>query len=181
MGMATQNPSTQFHKIKESKMNDSIIKAEDLMNLVKNNNSESVDASGENPESIIEENTEFGVPLGDYDGEVTGVRIWTHRVHNHDVVRIDTALHGGEYAGHVVTKYFNLRTKEAGQCFRREMAGLGITVKLRPDVFQVPSQLVGMSIGVEIAANNKGNNVVHLLKAKPKPVVPQFDPNSIWI
>lgn len=163
-------------------MTDTVINAENLTNTVVNE--EAIEATNENvnvAEEVVEVNTEFGVPVGSYSGEITGASTWRHKDGGHDVVRIDVTLRDIQYLGHTVTKYFNLSSKEAAQCFSREMAGLGVTVSKREDVAKVPKQLLGMIVRVKIVPSNKGNHLVHLSRTAQKSKQVQFDPNSVWI
>lgn len=121
-----------------------------------------------------------GVPVGIYLSKIVDATTRKHPEGEHDVIKIDLEIQSPAESGHILTKYYNLTSKESVQFFRREMKEIGFPLTTRADLETLSVLLPTSIVNAQVADHPSGNQVIYLKGVNGKKMPPKVDPNSLW-
>ncbi len=121
-----------------------------------------------------------GVPVGIYLSKIVAATTRKHPEGEHDVIKIDLEIQSPAESGHILTKYYNLTSKESVQFFRREMKEIGFPLTTRADLETLSVLLPTSIVNAHVADHPSGNQVIYLKGVNSKKRPPKVDPNSLW-
>ena len=121
-----------------------------------------------------------GVPVGIYLSKIVAATTRKHPEGEHDVIKIDLEIQSPAESGHILTKYYNLTSKESVQFFRREMKEIGFPLTTRADLETLSVLLPTSIVNAQVADHPSGNQVIYLKGVNGKKMPPKVDPNSLW-
>ncbi len=123
---------------------------------------------------------QHGLPSGYYKSSIKDAKHTVHPDGGHDVIRITLEVATAPYVGHSFAKFYNLKTKEAVDFFRREMDEIGSIISSRGELSDLCGTLVGREVLAQIADHPSGNQVIFIKRLKAQVPVLSVNLADLW-